>query len=45
MHKLSCMSAGALLVSAAGWMAIQAADKVDAKSLRTAKRLLPTPRH
>jgi len=38
------MSAGALLVSAAGWMAIQAADKVDAKSLRTGQAALPTPR-
>ena len=35
MHKLSCMSAGALLVWAAAWMAIQAAEKVDAKNLRT----------
>ena len=34
MHKLSWMSAAALL-GCAGWMAIQAAEKVDAKSLRT----------
>lgn len=34
MHRLS-WSASALMVIAAGWMAIQAAEKVDAKSLRT----------
>ncbi|MCU1335163.1 MAG: L-sorbosone dehydrogenase [Bryobacterales bacterium] len=34
MHKLSWMSAAAVL-AAAGWMVIQAAEKVDAKSLRT----------
>jgi len=51
MHKLSWMSA-AVLVAAAGWTVIQAAEKVDAKSLRTgeaafadAKSLVPGTFH
>src|SRR2546426_12211086 len=34
MHKLTTLSAALLAVSA-GWIAIQAAEKVDAKNLRT----------